>query len=55
MYDRELLVEDFKNISWALDQIAKRFSVIALQPQVKAMNRTSTLIKRCLSHPSILL
>ena len=28
MYDRELLVEDLKNIAWALDQITKRFSVI---------------------------
>ncbi len=28
MYDRELLIEDLKNIAWALDQIVKRFSVI---------------------------
>ena len=28
MYDRELLVEDFKNIIWALDQISKRFQAI---------------------------
>lgn len=28
MYDRELLVEDFKNIAWALDQISKRFQAI---------------------------
>ncbi len=28
MYDRELLIEDFKNIAWALDQISKRFQAI---------------------------
>ncbi|ABQ27363.1 protein of unknown function DUF86 [Geotalea uraniireducens Rf4] len=28
MYDRELLLEDFKNIIWALDQIFKRFQAI---------------------------
>jgi uncharacterized protein with HEPN domain len=28
MYDRELLIEDLKNIAWALEQIVKRFSVI---------------------------
>ena len=28
MFDKELLVEDIKNIVWALDQISKRFQVI---------------------------
>lgn len=28
MYDRELLLEDLKNIVWALDQISKRFQTI---------------------------
>jgi uncharacterized protein with HEPN domain len=28
MYDRELLLEDFKNILWALEQISKRFQAI---------------------------
>lgn len=28
MYDRELLVEDLKNIVWALEQISKRFQAI---------------------------
>lgn len=28
MYDRELLIENFRNIAWALDQIITRFSVI---------------------------
>lgn len=28
MYDRELLLEDLRNIVWALDQIAIRFQVI---------------------------
>jgi len=28
MYDRELLLEDFKNIIWALEQISKRFQAI---------------------------
>jgi uncharacterized protein with HEPN domain len=28
MFDKELLIEDFKNILWALEQIAKRFQVI---------------------------
>ena len=28
MYDKELIVEDFKNIAWALDQITKRFQAI---------------------------
>src|SRR5665647_1778299 len=28
MFDQELLVEDIKNILWALEQISKRFQVI---------------------------
>lgn len=28
MFDQELLVEDIKNIIWALEQISKRFQVI---------------------------
>jgi len=28
MFDRELLLEDFKNIIWALEQISKRFQAI---------------------------
>ena len=28
MFDKELLVEDIKNIVWALEQISKRFQVI---------------------------
>ena len=28
MYDKELIIEDLKNIIWALDQITKRFSII---------------------------
>lgn len=28
MYDRELLLENFRNIAWSLDQIVTRFSVI---------------------------
>lgn len=28
MFDQELLVEDIKNIVWALEQISKRFQVI---------------------------
>ena len=29
MYDKELVLEDLKNIAWALDQIAKRFMLIS--------------------------
>ena len=28
MYDKELVIEIFKNISWSLDQISKRFQAI---------------------------
>jgi len=28
MFDKELLLEDFKNIIWALEQISKRFQAI---------------------------
>ena len=28
MYDKELVIEIFKNIAWSLEQIAKRFQTI---------------------------
>ena len=28
MYDKDLIVENFKNIAWSLEQISKRFQAI---------------------------